>query len=130
MKIFGIIMIILYILGFVAALYLASVVPFKRHPLIFIFWRAMSYYLLISAFLLGHTRYGIPSFCEKNAISYELVESISEYTGESTHDIAYFLKYAANAEVDLYDAIEIIDPSLSNEDITAIINFSDNKQNK
>jgi hypothetical protein len=82
----------------------------------------------LSFFLFDLTHYNVQNMCKNNAISYELVETIAQATGECEHDIAYFLKYAAGAEMDLYDAVSIIDPDLSNEEVTAIVKMSDLRQ--
>jgi Ca2+/H+ antiporter len=68
--------------------------------------------------------------CKDAHVSYELVESIADITGESEHDIIIFCKYAAGADMDLVDAIMIIDPDLSEEEAAAIVTMSDLKQNK
>lgn len=84
------------------------------------------------AFASPATRFedSIKNQCKDAHVSYELVESIADATGESEHDIVIFCKYAAGVDMDLVDAIMIIDPDLSEEEAAAIITTSDLKQSK
>jgi hypothetical protein len=84
------------------------------------------------AFASPATRFedSIKNQCKDAHVSYELVESIADATDESEHDIVVFCKYAAGVDMDLVDAIMIIDPDLSEEEAAAIVTTSDLKQSK
>lgn len=68
------------------------------------------------------------TYCEKNHISYELVETIAEVCDREEKDIAIALSFAAEGGYDVYDGVRYVMPNTTNEEIFAIISISDRKQ--
>lgn len=65
----------------------------------------------------------------------ELIQSIEKFEnakedGASMYDIKYILARAAAAEMEISDAIHMIDPDITEEEAAAIIKYSDTLQNK
>ena len=65
----------------------------------------------------------------------ELIQSIEKFentkeNGASTYDIEYILARAVDAEMEISDAIHMIDPDITEEEAAAIIKYSDTLQNK
>lgn len=65
--------------------------------------------------------------CEDYAICYELVETIAEYTDYSEQDIAQFFAIVCD-DIEPYEAIKMLDSSLTDEQIDAIMEISAMKQ--
>lgn len=68
------------------------------------------------------------TFCEDNSISYDLVQTVAEYTGQSEQEIAYVFCAGAREQYEITDCIKFIDSDISEEEALAIIKISDNKQ--
>lgn len=66
--------------------------------------------------------------CEEVSISYTFVQTVAEMTDTPEEDVFTISKYAAANEYELYDVIKMIDSSLSDEEVNAIIITSDLKQ--
>lgn len=65
----------------------------------------------------------------------ELIQSIEKFentkeNGASIYDIEYILARAVDAEMEISDAIHMIDPDITEEEAAAIIKYSDTLQNK
>lgn len=65
----------------------------------------------------------------------ELIQSIEKFentkeNGASIYDIKYILARAVDAEMEISDAIHMIDPDITEEEAAAIIRYSDTLQNK
>ena len=65
----------------------------------------------------------------------ELIYSVSEFEnakedGASMYDIEYILSRATAAEMEISDALHMIDPDITEEEAAAIIKYSDTLQNK
>lgn len=65
----------------------------------------------------------------------ELIQSIEKFentkeNGASIYDIEYILSRAAAAEMEVSDALHMIDPDITEEEAAAIIKYSDTLQNK
>jgi hypothetical protein len=90
----------------------------------------MIFIFICIADMSSHYETKITLQCEDEGIAYELIESVSDVTGVSEHDVFYVFKYAAGADMDLIDAVLLIDPDLTEEQATAIITTSDLKQSK
>lgn len=65
----------------------------------------------------------------------ELIYSVSKFEnakedGASMYDIKYILARAAAAEMEISDALHMIDPDITEEEAAAIIKYSDTLQNK
>lgn len=65
----------------------------------------------------------------------ELIQSIEKFentkeNGASIYDIEYILARAVDAEMEISDAIHMIDPDITEEEAAAIIRYSDTLQNK
>ena len=65
----------------------------------------------------------------------ELIQSIEKFEntkedGASIYDIEYILSRAAAAEMEISDALHMIDPDITEEEAAAIIKYSDTLQNK
>jgi hypothetical protein len=68
--------------------------------------------------------------CRNANISYELFETIVKITGKDKYDVYVIMRQAAVADMDLYEAVMLIDPDLTQEEAAAIIQISDYKQSK
>jgi hypothetical protein len=68
--------------------------------------------------------------CQKANISYELFKTIVETTGKDEYDVYVIMKHAAAADMDLYEAVMLIDPDLTQQEAAAIVQISDYKQSK
>jgi hypothetical protein len=68
--------------------------------------------------------------CQKANISYELFETIVETTDKDEYDVYIIMKQAAAANMDLYEAVMLIDPDLTQQEAAAIVQISDYKQSK
>ena len=65
----------------------------------------------------------------------ELIYSVTEFenakeNGTSIYDIEYILSRAAAAEMEISDALHMIDPDITEEEAAAIIKYSDTLQSK
>ena len=65
----------------------------------------------------------------------ELIQSIEKFentkeNGASIYDIEYILARAVDAEMEISDALHMIDPDITEEEAAAIIKYSDTLQNK
>lgn len=90
----------------------------------------MSMFMIIlgGIFLTGDDTLTIEKQCEEVSISYTFVQTVAEMTNTPEEDVFTISKYAAANEYELYDVIKMIDSSLSDEEINAIIITSDLKQ--
>ena len=69
----------------------------------------------------------IENFCEEYNICYELVETVAEYTDYSKEDVAKFFTIVQD-DVEAWEAIKMLDSSLTDQDIDAIMRVSALKQ--
>ncbi len=65
--------------------------------------------------------------CEQNAICYELVETVAEYTDYSEQEIVDFFIIVSD-DIDAWTAIHLLDGSLTGEQIDALLEISAMKQ--
>ena len=65
--------------------------------------------------------------CEQNAICYELVETIAEYTDYTEQEIVDFFIIVSD-DIDAWTAIHLLDGSLTGEQIDALLEISAMKQ--
>lgn len=71
----------------------------------------------------------VKNFCEAEHISYELVETVAEYTNISETQAAHVFS-AVDELMEPFEAIILLDDSLTEEDALAILTISDRKQAK
>lgn len=83
--------------------------------------------ILGSVFLTGDIM-TIKEQCEEASISYTFVQTIAEMTNTSEEDVFIISKYAEANEYEFYDVIKMIDSSLSDEEVNAIIIISNMKE--
>jgi hypothetical protein len=103
--------------------------PNLRYPLVALL--ALVYFgLLISIFsdTICHPSDEVKNLCEENSISYTFVQTVAEGTGEDEKDVYTVCKYAAAADMDLYELVLFIDPDLTEDEAKAIVTLSDLKQ--
>ena len=67
--------------------------------------------------------------CEQNAICYELVETVAEYTDYTEQEIVDFFVIVSD-DIDAWTAIRLLDSSLTEGQINAILEISAMKQAK
>lgn len=67
--------------------------------------------------------------CEENAICYELVETVAEYTDYTEQEIVDFFVIVSD-DIDAWTAIRLLDSSLTEGQINAILEISAMKQAK
>ena len=84
--------------------------------------------ILGGIFLTENDTLTIEKQCEEVSISYTFVQTVAEMTNTPEEDVFIISKYAAANEYELYDVIKMIDSSLSDEEVNAIIITSDLKQ--
>ena len=65
--------------------------------------------------------------CEQNAICYELVETVAEYTDYTEQEIVDFFIIVSD-DIDAWTAIHLLDGSLTGEQIDALLEISAMKQ--
>jgi hypothetical protein len=68
--------------------------------------------------------------CRNANISYELFKTLVETTDKDEYDVYVIMKQAAAADMDLYEAVMLIDPDLTQQEAAAIVQISDYKQSK
>lgn len=66
--------------------------------------------------------------CIANSLSYILVETVHEATKVPEEDIITIFKYTSKSGMEIYDAISLIDNTLTEEEVTAIVVISDMRQ--
>lgn len=69
----------------------------------------------------------VEQLCEENSISYGLVQTIAEYTDKSEREIAEFFIIVYD-DVEAYEAIQMLDSSLTEKQINAILEIGAMKQ--
>jgi hypothetical protein len=86
-------------------------------------------FIIVSSWILYlDTTPSIESQCKDNSISYTLVQTIAEETGEKEEDVYTVCKYAAAADMDLYELVLLIDPDLTEDEAQHIVLISDLRQ--
>jgi hypothetical protein len=65
--------------------------------------------------------------CEKHSICYELVQTIAENTNYTEKQITDFFIIVSD-DIEAWDAIKMLDSSLTDEQINAIMEISEMKQ--
>lgn len=86
--------------------------------------------ILLGESINANKSINIEKECQKNHISYTLVDTISEYTEIDKKQIYYFLLTVSDDEMDLGDAIHYLDKDLSDKEIDAILTASALKEKK
>lgn len=66
--------------------------------------------------------------CLEEHISYELICTTADYTNKTKREVFNYFIVTSNAEMDIFDAVSYLDPSLTDEEVSAIIAISDLKQ--
>ena len=84
--------------------------------------------IIIFFLMILRTPESTQTYCDKNHISYELVETIAEVCDREEKDIAIALSFAAEGGYDVYDGVRYVMPNTTDEEIFAIISISDRKQ--
>ena len=69
----------------------------------------------------------IQNICEENNICYELVQTIAENTNYTEKQVTDFFIIVSD-DIEAWDAIKMLDSSLTNEQINAIMEISEMKQ--
>jgi hypothetical protein len=69
----------------------------------------------------------LQDICEENSICYELVETIAENTNYTEKQITDFFIIVSD-DIEAWDAIKMLDSSLTDEQINAIMEISEMKQ--
>ena len=67
------------------------------------------------------------TICDNYAISYELVETVAEYTNYNEYEVANFFVIVAD-DVEAWEAIKLLDKSLTDAQVEAIMEISSMKQ--
>ena len=70
----------------------------------------------------------VEDYCTEHSISYTLVSTIAEYTGDDEQYIANVINACAGVDMDLDEAIMLTNPALTEKEASAILIWSDNKQ--
>lgn len=65
--------------------------------------------------------------CEENSISYGLVQAVAEYTDKTEEEITQFFIIVQD-DVEAYEAIQMLDNSLTEKQINAILEIGAMKQ--
>lgn len=66
----------------------------------------------------------VEELCGEYAISYELVQTVAEYTDYTEQEVADFFIIVSESNVEAYDAIKMLDSSLTEKQINAIMEIS------
>ena len=69
----------------------------------------------------------IQNICEENNICYELVQTIAENTNYTEKQVTDFFIIVSD-DIEAWDAIKMLDSSLTDEQINAIMEISEMKQ--
>ena len=69
----------------------------------------------------------VQQVCEENAICYELVQTVAEYTDYTEEEITEFFLIVSD-DIDAWTAIHLLDGSLTGEQIDALLEISAMKQ--
>lgn len=87
--------------------------------------------LLISGILMiclyTITPPGPQQLCEENSISYGLVQAVAEYTDKTEKEVTQFFIIVQD-DVEAYEAIQMLDNSLTEKQINAILELGAMKQ--
>ena len=70
----------------------------------------------------------VEELCGEYAISYELVQTVAEYTDYTEQEVADFFIIVSESNVEAYDAIKMLDSSLTEKQINAIMEISAMRQ--
>ena len=72
----------------------------------------------------------VEQLCGEHAVSYELVQVVAEYTEYTEQEIADFFIIVSQSNIEAYDAIKMLDSSLTESQIYAIMEISAMRQTK
>jgi hypothetical protein len=72
--------------------------------------------------------FSVEELCGEYAISYELVQTVAEYTDYTEQEVADFFIIVSESNVEAYDAIKMLDSSLTEKQINAIMEISAMRQ--
>ena len=85
---------------------------------------------ILSALGVLHTHtFTTEEICYQNSISYELVETVAEYTHYTEEEVVNFFIIIAD-DIEAWEAIKMLDSSLTDDQIQAIMEISAMKQDK
>ena len=94
-----------------------------------VFFSALSMALIIAGLFstVIKPEQTVSQLCEEYAICYELVETVAENTKYSEEDVAKFFVIVSD-DMEAWDAIRMLDNSLTDEQINALMEISAMKQ--
>ena len=70
----------------------------------------------------------VEELCGQHAIAYELVQAVAEYTDYTEQEVADFFIIVSESNIEAYDAIKMLDSSLTEKQIDAIMEISAMRQ--
>lgn len=70
----------------------------------------------------------VEELCGQHAIAYELVQAVAEYTDYTEQEVADFFIIVSESNIEAYDAIRMLDNSLTEKQINAIMEISAMRQ--
>lgn len=70
----------------------------------------------------------VEELCGQHAIAYELVQAVAEYTDYTEQEVADFFIIVSGSNIEAYDAIKMLDNSLTEKQINAIMEISAMRQ--
>ena len=70
----------------------------------------------------------VEELCGQHVIAYELVQTVAEYTDYTEQEVADFFIIVSESNVEAYDAIRMLDNSLTDRQIEAIMEISAMRQ--
>ena len=94
-----------------------------------VFWSAWSMLFIIIGFSLIAIKSNptVSQICEENAICYELVQTVAENTDYSEYEVAEFFAIISD-DIEAWHAIKLLDNTLTDEQIDAIMEISAMRQ--
>lgn len=70
----------------------------------------------------------VEELCGQHAIAYELVQAVAEYTDYTEQEVVDFFIIVSESNIEAYDAIKMLDNSLTDAQVSAIMEISAMKQ--